>query len=305
MPNDLPAPRTGAAIRTFDSIEVRDKGRALPLGGPTHQAVLAHLVISEGWIARGALVSYVWDGKEEPLGADEDLQRKVRDVRKVLEAAGFDSDVLETVNRGYWLKLPRVADFQLFRDHAEHARRIAGEAPAAAADQMAGALDHVAGTPLPGLAGTRAEAFRQRLLAERAEARRLLELWSLQAGREEARVPLLREALAEDPYDQVMAGYLMYALAKLGRSKEALSVHDAMLDRLTREGLPIDPRLTAARDRIRDGGVGPGTEAPAPDPAPAAAPGKAANHHHEYHRIKIAEGGTAQFGVVNNFPTGP
>ncbi|MFI0366601.1 BTAD domain-containing putative transcriptional regulator [Actinomadura sp. 1N219] len=319
MPPDLPAPMPDVTVTVFNSIELRRAGRAVPLGGPTHRAVFGHLVILEGtWISRGELVGRVWAGREEPLSADDDLQRKAGDLRKVLDEAGLGGDLLTAVSRGYRLTLPRVADFQLFRDLREQAAGLARQDKGRAADLMQRALDLVEGTALPGVDGAKAESFRQRMAEERGEARRLIERWSLQDGRHRQRLPLLKQALAENPFDQEMAGYLMYALAGLGRNMDALNFYNETCARLRKEGLSVDPRLTEALTGIRNGAVEYGVPAPrepiegdsgeseSEEPTESKAQRNAdqaapeASHHYEFHRIDISEGGSAQFGLINN-----
>lgn len=263
MPPDLPAPMPEVTVTVFNSIKLPYDGTAVQVGGPTHRAVFAHLVILEGsWISRGDLIQRVWDGREEPLGADDDLQRKVVGIRRALEKVGFGEDCLVAAHRGYRLSLPPTADFQLFRTQARRAQEIAEQNPGRAADAMQQALDLIEGSPLPGIAGDKAEAFRQRMAEERDEARRLLERWSLQDGRHRQRIPLLKQTLAENPFDQELAGYLMYALAGLGRHKDALTIYGQMRARLAQEDLSIDPGLTAALRRIRNGAVQYGIPAP-------------------------------------------
>ncbi|MFC0037136.1 AfsR/SARP family transcriptional regulator [Actinomadura rayongensis] len=319
MSSELVASTEDVTVHVVNTIELRRGGTPIRIGASKHQAIFAYLAIAEGSrISRGELVERVWDGEEIPLWADADLQRKARDIKKVLAGAGFDGS-LTHVAKGYRLELPPSAvDFLRFRTLVSEAGGHADRDPGLAADLVQQALDLVAGRPLPGLGGAKAEAFRQGLVEERRLAGLKLERWSLEAGRARERLPMLQQARAEHPDDQELARYLMNALAAVGRPGEALSVYDQVVARFPRGKASIDPKLTAVRDRIRDGAVRVGSAEPgSADETPeggdgvpeADAPGSESprrsrsgeSHHHEYHRIDISDGGVGQFGIVNNW----
>jgi predicted ATPase/DNA-binding SARP family transcriptional activator len=191
-------------ISLLGPVEVRtDDGTAIDLGGLRLRTLLIRLAVDPGQVVgHDALVDAVW-GEVPPANAANALQQLVSRLRR----AGIPID---SASSGYALRVPRN-DVDLF-DGGTAAGQWRGPALAEVADQ-AWAVAHIA------------RATEQRLAAQEVSTDDVSELEALVAA----------NPLRERPVAQ-----LMRALARQGRSAEALKAYERHRRRLADE-LGADP----------------------------------------------------------------
>jgi DNA-binding SARP family transcriptional activator/tetratricopeptide (TPR) repeat protein len=219
--------------------------KRLAVGWPGQQAVLAALLLRDGYsMARDDLIDAVW-GPDPPATAANIVQGHVARLRKVLEparASHAPGRVLVSAGSGYMLQLSAgQLDLRAAQEHLATARRARGrgDVPAsiAALDTALG-LWH--GTPLSGVPGPLAELERTRLeelrltaLEDRAEAALSLGGAADLAGE----LPVL---VAQFPFREQFRALLMIALYRSGRQADALAVYADTRRVLVRE-LGVEP----------------------------------------------------------------
>jgi predicted ATPase/DNA-binding SARP family transcriptional activator len=212
-----------------------DGGRALDLGGPKPRALLAHLLLGAGRpISRDALVDELW-GERPPPTARDSLNVHAGLLRRALGKR------LRTVSGGYQVEVGvEELDATRFEARVEAVRSHAGD-PAETAQALSLALGLWRGPvfggipvgPTAGAAGARLEELRLTALENRVEA-------DLALGRHLDLVPELTGLLASNPSRERVAGHLMLALHRSGRSADALAVYAATCRVLDAE-LGVDP----------------------------------------------------------------
>jgi predicted ATPase/DNA-binding SARP family transcriptional activator len=237
-----------AALRfgVLGPLQVIGRDGPLPVSGPRQLALLAVLLL-EGRrvLSRDRLIDELW-GDDPPPTAVNALQVHVAALRRALGAG------IRTVGSGYALDVePAQVDanrFERLLDEAapvtDHARRSALLAEALAL-WRGQALSDVARTPTVAAAAGRLEELRLGAIEDRVDA-------DLAGGRHDALVPELRELVAAHPDRERLAGHLMLALHRAGRSAEALDAFrdlSATLDR--RLGVDPSDALVALEKAIR------------------------------------------------------
>jgi predicted ATPase/DNA-binding SARP family transcriptional activator len=218
----------------------------LAVSGPRQLALLAVLLLEGGRVlSRERLIDEVW-GDDPPPTAVNALQVHVAALRRAL------GGVIRTVGSGYALDVePEQVDanrFERLLDEAgpvaDHARRSALLADALAL-WRGQPFSGVPPTPAVTAAAGRLEELRLGAIEERVEA-------DLAGGRHDAVVAELRELVAAHPDRERLAGQLMLALHRAGRSAEALDAFQALADTLDQR-LGVDPSdaLVALERAIR------------------------------------------------------
>jgi predicted ATPase/DNA-binding winged helix-turn-helix (wHTH) protein len=237
-------------------LEVRHGERAVEPGGPRIRALLAMLLVhAREPVTADVLVQSLW-GDEAPPSAAKALQVSVSRLRQALGPA---ADRLETVGRGYRLRVePGELDAERFERMYESARALSA---VEAAGALRGALALWRG---PALADVRYEPWAQ------PEIRRLEELRAvaiearidaeLALGEHARLVGELEALVAEHPLRERLRGQQMLALYRSGRHADALAAfRDARgvldeqlglepgpeLRRLEQQILAHDPALAA------------------------------------------------------------
>ncbi|MEV5541695.1 BTAD domain-containing putative transcriptional regulator [Saccharopolyspora shandongensis] len=228
------------------------RGRQLDLGSPQQQAVLMLLLANNGrFVQIGELIDGIW-GDQAPATGESVIRTYISRLRRVLSGHGLGSAIRSQAG-GYLLDSSLFElDAIEFAELVENARRErAGGNTAAAADQLAEALDLWTGTALAGVPGEAAERERSRL--ERLKLTAIQELLRLRLELGEhaevaAEVPLFIESnRLEEPLYEI---YLL-ALYRNGRRAEALEVYRMVYDLLTEElGVGPGPRLRAIHEKI-------------------------------------------------------
>ncbi len=227
-------------------LEVRDRGRRLPLGGKRQRGLLAMLLLNANEVVSSdRLADALWDGRE-PHDASKALSVAVSRLRKVLEperAPGEDARILVTRAPGYELRLePGQLDLDRFEQQVVEARAdlSAGDAVTASRGLRA-ALSLWRG---PALADLAHETFSQTEIA-RLEELRLVALEDriradLELGGDAGLVAELETLVSSHPLRERLRGLLMLALYRSGRQAEALEAYGAARQTLVEE-LGIEP----------------------------------------------------------------
>jgi DNA-binding SARP family transcriptional activator len=253
---------TELQFRLLGSLEVRNEGSPVQLGGPKQRALLALLLLDAGRaVSTDRLIDALW-GEHPPRTAATSLQNFVSQLRKQLGA-----DVLVTKPPGYLL---RIEPLQLDLNHAQElfaAARVAP--PEERAAKLREALDLWRGPPLEEFGFeafaqgeiARLEELRLSLLEERVDA-------DIEAGRPGEVVGELEALVAEHPLRERFREQLMLALYHSGRQAEALDAYQegrrALVEQL---GIDPSPRLQQLHAAIlrQEVGVAPARAVPAQD----------------------------------------
>lgn len=199
------------------------------LGTPRQRCVLAALAVDAGNVVPVArLARRVW-GDGGPPRARETLHSYVSRLRT---GAGV---MIERRSGGYALTTTPV-DLQVFRRLCAQAR----ERPGDAVRLLTEALDLWRGDALTGLDGEWAGAERDRLAREHLAAQLDLTDARLGAGEGRELVPALQTRADDHPLDERVAGQLLRALHRSGRTADALAHFRAFRARMIEE-LGIEP----------------------------------------------------------------
>jgi YVTN family beta-propeller protein len=238
-------------FRILGSLEVRENGHTVALGGSKQRAVLAALLLhANEVVSRDRLVDELW-GASPPATAPTALQVYVSQLRKAL-----GRDLIQTQPPGY---LIRVGDGELDLHRFEWLVATArAEEPAGAARLVREGLALWRGAPLAELGDSFARAERARLEEQRLAALEQRIEAELALGRHAELVPELEGLVREQPLRERLRGQLMLALYRCGRQADALEVFrtgrrlldeelglepDAELQRLEKAILNHDPSL--------------------------------------------------------------
>ncbi|MFI6171175.1 BTAD domain-containing putative transcriptional regulator [Nocardia sp. NPDC051052] len=224
-------------------ISAQRDGKALPLKGPRHRAVLARLLVARGrMVSMDQLIDDLWE--RPPRGAVGAIQTFVADLRRVLEpdrAPRTPAEVLVTVAPGYALRADTV-------DAVRFEAAVVRTAELLATEQFDRALTTIdAASALwqgPAYAEfaeqgwARAEVDRLdglRLLAAEHRAAALIDL-----ARPAEAVPALNSLLAEHSLREHAWQLLAVALYRSGRQGDALAAL-RRIRHLLRTELGADP----------------------------------------------------------------
>jgi DNA-binding SARP family transcriptional activator len=242
-------------FRVLGPLEVVDGDRRLRLGGPRQRSVLALLLLaSNRVVAIGQISQQMW-GDRPPARSAGTLQAYVWHLRRALEPdrpAGAAPQYLRTRPPGYQLtvstdELDLLQFDRLVRE--ARAERASGNR-ALAVQRYAEALALWRGpllADLPDLANDdrlRLHAIRMDVCEEHAEL--LLDL-----GRHGEALGALGKAVEEEPLRERLRGLHMVALARVGRSQEALASFADLRRRMAEEqGLDPGRELQLVQSQI-------------------------------------------------------
>jgi DNA-binding SARP family transcriptional activator/WD40 repeat protein len=203
-------------FHVLGSIEVRDGGRSVALGGPQQRRLLAVLLADLGQVVPvDRLVEAVWSSDAAPDGA----LRTTRTYVSRLRAALGDGYVL-TREPGYLLDLDGAeVDKCVFEELVERARRAAPSDAISLYDEALGRWHGPAFAEFAEEWWARPEAVRLdelRLIASEERVDAMLAL-----GRAHEVVPDLEQHTAAHPYRERFTAQLMTALQQCGREVDA------------------------------------------------------------------------------------
>jgi predicted ATPase/DNA-binding SARP family transcriptional activator len=220
-----------------------DDGREFDIGGGVRlRAVLARLALDRGRVVSSAeLIDGVW-GDEQPVDANNALQRVVSRLRKALRDAGAD-DVVESDAAGYRLVLaPEDVDVSRFEQLVARGRtELRTGQPRHGAVTLRTALRlwrgqplaDVADAPFAGPASARLVERWHGAIEDRIEA-------DLSTGHGADLVPELDELVAAHPLRERLAGLWLRALCAAGRQADALAGYQRIRQALA-DSLGVDP----------------------------------------------------------------
>jgi DNA-binding SARP family transcriptional activator/tetratricopeptide (TPR) repeat protein len=244
-------------FRVLGQIEALVDGRVLDVGHARQRSVLAALLIEANRVVSvDQLVERVWGSAYAPGDPRSVLRTYLWHLRRALAAT---QDVaLERHAPGYKLVMDeRTVDLYRFRDLLTQAETAGDDGKTA--DLIEQALELWRGEPFAGLDTPWINAARHNLLLRRQSARLDLTDIRLRLGRHTAVLAEVTDHAAEHPLDERIAGQLMLALHRSGRSADALAQYqrtrnllaDEMgtdpgpaLRRLQQQILTADPALT-------------------------------------------------------------
>ncbi len=253
-------------FRILGPIEVLDDGVPVDLGAPKQRAVLAVLLLhANEVVSADRLVDLVW-GEDPPRTAAHSVQIYISELRK---AFGGNGEVIVTRRPGYVLQTGTEAI------DARRFERLVGEATSALRDGDEAGASAAAGSALGLWGGSPLADFTYDEFAQR-DIERLTELHHravatlcevhVSGGRPLEAVPMLRDAVRDDPLREESRRLLMLALFAGGRQAEALREFRDYRDTLADEtGLDPSPDLLRLEEQIllRDPALAPQVEEPA------------------------------------------
>jgi DNA-binding SARP family transcriptional activator len=221
------------------SLEVRDEGRLVDLGGARQRALLSILLLHRNTVVPAERLIDQLYGAHPPPTAGKSLQVHVSRLRKALGGDGR----LVTRQGGYGLELSGdEVDVDRFAALVEAGRRalMAGE-PERSAVALEEALELVRG---PAFQDVAYEDFAQAEIAKLGElqlaARELLLETRVARGRHAEAIPELEQLVASHPLRERPRAQLMLALYRDGRQADALAIYQDGR-RLLVEELGIEP----------------------------------------------------------------
>ena len=224
------------SVRVLGPVAVADRlGAGLKLGPARQRAVLAALLLDARWpVSRSDLIGRVW-GDDPPPAVEQALRSYLSRLRKVVQTS--TALRLDRRDGGYAAMVDGAQfDLAVFRDLASRARVAVrdGRHDAALTD-YGRALALAPGSLLIGVGSDWLDERRRLLERERHTVALERNDLALMAQMPQLVVDDAPERLAQEPYDERLAGQAMLALARLGRTADALA-----LFRRTRELLAVD-----------------------------------------------------------------
>ncbi|HEY4453601.1 MAG TPA: BTAD domain-containing putative transcriptional regulator [Pseudonocardiaceae bacterium] len=222
-------------FRLLGPVSVLIDGEPVPLG-PRQQALLAVLLVEPNQlVSRDQLLDRVW-GDKQPIRPANAMQTQLTLLRRAIPDVA-----IVWRNGGYQLVVDESAiDLDRFRDLVAQARAVPPDQAVARWDE---ALALWRGEPCTGIALPWFARLRTALLAERYAAQLDRTDVLLQLGRHDLVLPELTSQAQDQPLDERVAGQLMLALHRAGRTAEALAHYMRVRERLADE-LGADPSLS-------------------------------------------------------------
>jgi DNA-binding SARP family transcriptional activator/tetratricopeptide (TPR) repeat protein len=250
------------------SLEARNGGDAVPLGGVRERSLLALLLLNANeLVPTERLVDELW-GEHPPRAAVKTVQVYVSRLRKLLGAK-----TIVTAAPGYVLRVdPERIDLHRFERLAGEGRRALAAEDAATASRLlrealslwrGAALADFAYEPFAQAEAARLEELRVAAIEDRIDA-------DLRCGRAAELVGELQALAARHPLRERLRGQLMLALYRSRRQADALDVYRDARTTLVEE-LGIEPNQELQRLERAILGHDPSLEAPAARPPSRAA----------------------------------
>ncbi|QJU53171.1 BTAD domain-containing putative transcriptional regulator [Herbiconiux sp. KACC 21604] len=234
---------SAVSIGLFGPLTVRSGQDAVVLRGDIPRAIVARLALSAGEpVSADELIAELWP--DDQATALTNLRSRISRLRSEGFPAAIHGD-----RQGYLLDVPAEAvDVLRFRAllgrAAEH-----GLGADEALEALAAAEALAAHEPLRGLEGFAfVRALRDRVLEERRGAVETLAELLLERGEHAVAVAPLAALVSRHPFDEKPTRLLATALARSGRSSEALEAIDGLGERLAEaQGLDLPARMAELR----------------------------------------------------------
>lgn len=237
-------------------VGVRVRERFHLAGSPREQTVLAVLLMERGRaVAARTIADRLWDD-DPPDSFRSTLASYVSRLRRQLRSADESAGIIAGGPAGYRLDVPLdQVDVHCFDQLVSRAQSRAAIDRSAAQRLFRQAESLWSGEPLAGLTGAWAATVRRILTEKRRTATlRRIELDLYDDGAAAEAVAELTELAAANRTDQRVAGLLMTALDRDGRSTEAMAVFRDLRARLHElSGTEPGPELRAIHQRLLNG----------------------------------------------------
>ncbi|PSK83555.1 DNA-binding SARP family transcriptional activator [Murinocardiopsis flavida] len=222
-------------------IEVRNSGKAVPLGGVKRKRVLASLLLSANkTVSMERLTQNVWD-EHLPENERTSLQMHVSRLRRIIANAPGVS--IEATDAGYQLLIPRNSlDLEEFRRIVVDAKTT--EAPSGALEKLREARRLWRDYPLSGIASNSLSQRTVGLVEEYWEAVEMCVQIELDLGMYNKVIAEIPHFVHVSPFRERLSDLWMTALHHSGQRAAALDVYRATQNRLQRElGVAPGPQL--------------------------------------------------------------
>ncbi len=244
-------------VRTLGPLGVEDElGRAVELGSPKQQALLALLVIHANHVlSTDRIIDELW-GEQPPSDGARNVRVYVSRLREVLEpdrAKRAPGRLIVTEPSGYALRIdPENIDALRFERLVGEAREEMADDPDSSRKTIAEALSLWRDRPLAGLVFDEfAQSEVRRLEELHLSALELRHEASIRVGEHSSTIPDLEKLVAEHPLRERLVALLMEALAGSGRQAEALRAYRSLELRLADDiGLEPSVELRLLEERI-------------------------------------------------------
>ena len=240
-------------IGVLGPVEIRRGESAVDVSSPMIRALIGVLGVQPGRIAGvEEIVDALWEG-DPPRTCRDLVHTYVSQARRLL-GVGRDGP-LQLEPTGYRLRLgPGESDAAGFEDLLRRARRAAADGSRGAAWQLYTEALACWRGPLPAGSPHRRHPAAAALARDRVAAALEWADLGLNQARYAAVIPVLEALAVEEPLHEGLAARLMVALAGAGRQAAALSLFDAVRDRLDESlGVPPGPELKEAQLRVLRG----------------------------------------------------
>lgn len=248
--------------RTFGilgTLDVRVGDASVGISSRKQRLVLARLLVADGPVSEDELIDVLWS-TTPPTSALSSLRAHVSRLRTAL-AAPDGADVIVHGDGGYRLGAGRI-DARRFEDGCEAGRRAARAGDIEHAhDRLGAALSLWRGEALTGF---RFEPFAQPTIARletlRVQAREDRLAFELELGDPGAAIAELEELALLHPLRERVTELLMVALARSGRTADALATYRRARAVLRSElGLDPSPALQQLHGQLLRGDAPPAT----------------------------------------------
>lgn len=232
-------------FRVLGSLDVRNAGTSIELGGYRQRAVLAALLLRANDVASiGYLAEAAWE--TPPTAPESNVRTYVAGLRRRLSA---ENTRLRTCAAGYQLVVhDDELDLLVFENLVERgARALDARNYSAAAAQLEHAVGLWRGQPLEGQPmGPAIHAELARLEERRLHAIELFVQAKIELGQHDDVIAELTRLVAAHPLREQFSAELMLSLYRSGRQAEALDCFARARARLVQE-LGIEPGPTLQR----------------------------------------------------------
>lgn len=232
----------GVRLRVLGEVQVVGPSGPVPLGGRRQRLLLAELLANVGQVVGlGTLIEAVWPGEDVPAEPERTVRVYVTRLRKVFALAGLEQSTLVTSDGGYLLQAgATVYDAEAFVALTNEARRI-DQPLEKSVELLERALALWNGPAFGELAGEHSLLSQAQHLEElRLETYEQRATVRLALGDSALVVAELEQLVARHPLRERLRRLLMEALARGGRTAEALRVL-ADYRRLLRTELGLEP----------------------------------------------------------------
>ena len=247
---------TGVRIGVLGPLRLEVDGVERPLTARRQRSVLACLVLHVGEaVSADRLLHDVW-GDDLPGSGVKAVAYQILKLRSLLGADGHS--VISTSTAGYRLDLDRQRiDLHVLDGLVDQARAALPSDPHRSEILLDRALRLRRGRPFADVDDTFVDVEVQRLDGRLILARRTLAEARLAQGRASDVIGDLDALLAEHPLEEAVAGVLMTALERAGRTADALRVYGDLRRQLGAE-LGIEPsgQLRQLEQRLLTGDAG-------------------------------------------------